>query len=152
MVLQHLKCRIPEIHWNRSEKQPEMEGILISIRHYEKLNLKINCMNKEKLTKAAIFFQNGGIISFTHEEFSIDSSFMNKIEFRYRLRKINFRITNKSLHKKMKLSINILTTSVSHHIETSQLICYANQLTGFYMIGNMLFSGLRVFKGVFRTL
>ena len=90
-------------------------------------------MNKEKLTKAAIFFQNGGIISFTHEEFSIDSSFMNKIEFRYRLRKINFRITNKSLHKKMKLSINILTTSVPHHIETSQLICYANQFTGFYI-------------------
>ena len=47
-------------------------------------------MNKEKLTKAAIFFQNGSIISFTHEEFSIDSSFMNKIEFRCRLRKINF--------------------------------------------------------------
>ena len=34
-------------------------------------------------------------------------------------------------------NINPLTTNVSHHIETSQLICIANQLTGFYMIGNI---------------
>ena len=79
-------------------------------------------MNKEKLTKAAIFFQNGGIISFTHEEFSIDSSFMNKIEFRYRLRKINFRITNKSLHKKMKLSIND-QCSPSYRNQSIDLLC-----------------------------
>ena len=32
--------------------------------------------------------------------------------------------------------LNPLTTNVPHHIETSQLICYANQLTGFYMLGN----------------
>ena len=29
-----------------------------------------------------------------------------------------------------------LTTSVPHHIETSQLIWRANQLTCFYMMGN----------------
>ena len=29
-----------------------------------------------------------------------------------------------------------LTTSVDHHVETSQLICRANKLTGFYMLGN----------------
>ena len=29
-----------------------------------------------------------------------------------------------------------LTTNVPHHIETSQLICSANQLTDFYMMGN----------------
>ena len=75
-----------------------------------------------------------------------------KLNFDVGYGKLIFRITNKSLHKKMKLSINILTTSVPHHIETSQLICYANQLTGFYMSGTMLFSGVRVFKGVFRTL
>ena len=32
---------------------------------------------------------------------------------------------------------NLLTTSVSHIIETSQLICRANQLTGFYIMGNI---------------
>ena len=32
--------------------------------------------------------------------------------------------------------LNSLTTNVPHHIETSQLICGANQLTGFSMIGN----------------
>ena len=31
---------------------------------------------------------------------------------------------------------NPLTTSVPRHIETSQLICNANQLTGFSMMGN----------------
>ena len=31
---------------------------------------------------------------------------------------------------------NPLTTNVPHHIETSQLICNVNQLTGFYMMGN----------------
>ena len=30
-----------------------------------------------------------------------------------------------------------LTTNVPHHIETSQLISNANQLTGFYMMGNI---------------
>ena len=34
-------------------------------------------------------------------------------------------------------SFNPLTTNVPHHIETSQLICNANQLTGSYMIGNV---------------
>ena len=28
-------------------------------------------------------------------------------------------------------------TSVPHHTETSQLTCTANQLTGFYMMGNI---------------
>ena len=29
----------------------------------------------------------------------------------------------------------------SHHIETSQLICRANQLTGFYMMGTLVVKG-----------
>ena len=33
--------------------------------------------------------------------------------------------------------VNRLTTNVSRHIETSQLICNANQLTVFYMMGNI---------------
>ena len=32
--------------------------------------------------------------------------------------------------------LNPLTTNVSHDIETSQLICSANQLTGFYIMEN----------------
>ena len=31
----------------------------------------------------------------------------------------------------------------SHHTETSQLICRANQLTGFYMIGTLVVKGLK---------
>ena len=34
-------------------------------------------------------------------------------------------------------SFNPLTTNVPHYIETSQLVSIANQLTGFYMIGNI---------------
>ena len=34
-------------------------------------------------------------------------------------------------------ALNPLMTNVPHHIETSQLICNANQLTGFYMMGNI---------------
>ena len=30
----------------------------------------------------------------------------------------------------------------SYHIETSQLICRANQLTGFYMMGTLVVKGL----------
>ena len=32
---------------------------------------------------------------------------------------------------------NPLTTNVPHHIEPSKLICTANQLAGFYMMGNI---------------
>ena len=34
--------------------------------------------------------------------------------------------------------INPLTTNVPHDIETSQVICIVNQLTGFCMIGNIV--------------
>ena len=34
-------------------------------------------------------------------------------------------------------NVNPLTANISQHIETSQLIWYANQLTGFYMMGNI---------------
>ena len=33
--------------------------------------------------------------------------------------------------------LNPLTTKVAHNIKTSQLICSGNQLTGFYMMGNL---------------
>ena len=44
----------------------------------------------------------------------------------------------KKLNKANHLeSVNPLTTNVPHHIETSQLICIVNQVTGFYMMGNI---------------
>ena len=39
--------------------------------------------------------------------------------------------------RKILADLNPLTTNVPHHIETSQLICNANQLIGFYMMGNI---------------
>ena len=34
-------------------------------------------------------------------------------------------------------SLNPLSTIIPHPIETTQLICNGNQLTGFYMMGNI---------------
>ena len=34
-------------------------------------------------------------------------------------------------------SFNPFTTNVTHYIETSHLICILNQLTGFYIMGNI---------------
>ena len=41
------------------------------------------------------------------------------------------------LKKKNYHNLNPLKTTISHYIETSQLICTVNQLTGFYMMGNI---------------
>ena len=38
---------------------------------------------------------------------------------------------------KKSVLINSLTTNAPHDIEISQLICIANQLTGFYMMENI---------------
>ena len=35
----------------------------------------------------------------------------------------------------------LLNDQCSHHIETSQLICRANKLTGFYMMGTLIVKG-----------
>ena len=53
--------------------------------------------------------------------------------------------------------INPLTANVPHHTETSQLIYYANQLTGFYMMGTLVLmaeerrSGTDVFMVISRN-
>ena len=39
--------------------------------------------------------------------------------------------------KNFQPKFNPLTANVPHHIETSQLTCNANQLTGFYMMGSI---------------
>ena len=44
---------------------------------------------------------------------------------------INYELSSEMVNGKKR--VNPLTTNVSHHIETGQLICSANQLTGFYM-------------------
>ena len=41
-----------------------------------------------------------------------------------------------------KHSSKPLTTSVAHYTETSQLICRANQLTGFYLRETLVIRGL----------
>ena len=41
--------------------------------------------------------------------------------------------------------IKQLTTNVPHHIETGQLICRANQLTGFYMVATLASNELILF-------
>ena len=47
---------------------------------------------------------------------------------------INYELSSEMVNGKKR--VNPLTTNVSHHIETGQLICSANQLTGFHMMGN----------------
>ena len=42
-----------------------------------------------------------------------------------------------------RLRFNLLSASVAY-IETSQVICYANQLTGFYMTGTLALNGLNI--------
>ena len=46
---------------------------------------------------------------------------------------------NETKHWKMDQVnfFNLLTTDVPYHIETNKLICDANQLAGFYMMGNI---------------
>ena len=41
------------------------------------------------------------------------------------------------IRSNLLINFNPLTTNVLHQIETSQLICITNQLTGFYMMGNI---------------
>ena len=46
-----------------------------------------------------------------------------------------FKLCNPGNTKRVKF--NPLTANVPHYIEISQLICIADQLTGFYMMGNI---------------
>ena len=48
-------------------------------------------------------------------------------------------------------SINTLTTNIPHHIETRQLVCTANQLTGFYM-GTLIVNGVKEVEKLFRDI
>ena len=50
------------------------------------------------------------------------------------------------------IEFNPLRTSVPHHIETSQLICNANQLTGFYMMRTLVVNGLSKLTSIPLTL
>ena len=50
-----------------------------------------------------------------------------------------------TLHSCLKFLVSILLIKRQscHHTETSQLICRANQLTGFYMMATLAFNELR---------
>ena len=41
------------------------------------------------------------------------------------------------------LHLKLLNDQCSHHIETSQLTCSANQLIGFYMMGTLAVKGFK---------
>ena len=45
---------------------------------------------------------------------------------------------NLSLDLKITTCLKLFNDQRSHHIEASQLICSANQLTGFYMMGTLV--------------
>ena len=45
--------------------------------------------------------------------------------------------SKKVLISELNDAVNPLTTNVSHYIETGQLICNTNRLTGFDMMGNI---------------
>ena len=47
----------------------------------------------------------------------------------------NFKITWN--FDKILVCVNPLITNVPYHVETNQLICNANELTGFYLMGNI---------------
>ena len=54
-------------------------------------------------------------------------------------------VRNNKFHEiflEISLTLQPFNDQCSHHIETSQLICYANQLTGFYMVGTLVVKGL----------
>ena len=57
------------------------------------------------------------------------------IGMRQLLKAGNFKITWN--FDKILVCVNPLTTNVPHPVETNQLICNANQLTGFYLMGNI---------------
>ena len=61
-----------------------------------------------------------------------------KISFKYDTVPLSLRINvGQGMDNGLCPFLNLLTTNISHHIETSQLICIANQLTGFCMMGSI---------------
>ena len=78
--------------------------------------------------------QNYLIIYPRQETFAFGDTYIKQVEvFLFNLMRKGALFTK--IHT--KLQFNPLTTNVSHHIGTNQLICNTNQLTGFYMMGNI---------------
>ena len=46
------------------------------------------------------------------------------------------------MNELIKILILSIEDQSCHHVETSQMICFANQLTGFCMIATLVFNGL----------
>ena len=53
------------------------------------------------------------------------------------------RLTEKKIEFKLVMTSQPFNEQCPSHIETSPLICFANQLTGFYMRGTLAVKGLR---------
>ena len=51
-------------------------------------------------------------------------------------------MSHKMITMSQKISFLTLKQPLSHHIKTSQFICRANKLTGFYMMGTLVVKGL----------
>ena len=47
------------------------------------------------------------------------------------------------MNELIKILILSIEDQSCHHVETSQLICFANQLTGFYMMGTLIVKRLK---------
>ena len=52
------------------------------------------------------------------------------------------KFTGKHPCQSLLLTLEPLNDQCSHHVESSQLICRANQLTAFYMMGTLVVKGL----------
>ena len=71
-------------------------------------------------------------------EINLESTLRKEIGLQFSMKRLSLYFLSISLMTSCFLElINPLTTNVPRHIETSELICYANKLTGFYMMGNI---------------
>ena len=61
-------------------------------------------------------------------------------------------LNTKSKTDALTIFSELIKCQSCHHIETNQLICSANQLTGFYMMETLAFNGLICSKLTIRTI
>ena len=71
---------------------------------------------------------------------------LRKSNFYYPLNDLKDKFSDKLRENISNDSLNPLNANVALNIETSQLICTANQLSGFYMRATLSFNGLNLLK------
>ena len=70
----------------------------------------------------------------------INTEYWPEYSFKYHHELDFYNHAGQDFHQRSQLVLrptNPLTTNVPHHVETSQLICNANELTGYYMLGSI---------------